>query len=98
MYRPYKKGDIDDTKILHICLPLNRFRQAIMGTPAATHRNITSVLASSHDEEVMIVVTPRKDYYLTRREANNIMSPIQETCQSTSAGTVFSNNCATDMH
>ena len=89
MYRPYKKGDIDDTKILHICLPLNRFRQVITGTLAATHHNITPVSVSSQDEEVMIVITPRKDYYLTRREANNIMSPIQETCQSTSAETVF---------
>ena len=69
MYRPYKKGDIDDTKILQICLSLNRFRQVIMGTPAAIHRNITPVSASSQDEEVMIVVTPRKNYYLTKREA-----------------------------
>ena len=59
-----------------------------MGTPAATHYNINPVTAISYGEEVMIIVTPRKDYYLTRREAGN-MSPIQETCQSTSAETVF---------
>ena len=56
-----------------------------MGTPAATHHNINPVSAISYGEEVMIIVTPRKDYYLIRREEGNFMSPIQETCQSTSA-------------
>ena len=54
-----------------------------------TYYNITPVSAISYDEEVMIIVTPMKDYYLTRREAGNFMSPIQETCQSMSAETVF---------
>ena len=60
-----------------------------MGAPAATPYSITPVSASSQDEEIMIMVTPKKDYHLTMREANNIISPIQETCQCTSAQTVF---------
>ena len=60
-----------------------------MGTPTAIPCSITPMLASSHDEEIMIIATPRKDYHLIRREAGNIISAIQETCQSTSAETVF---------
>ena len=61
-----------------------------MGTPAAaTHHNITPVSEISYGEEVMVVVTPRKDYYLIMREAINFMSPFQETCQCTSSETVF---------
>ena len=56
-----------------------------MGTQAATHYNITPESAISYGEEVVIIVTPKKDYYLTQREEGNFMSPIQETCQSTSA-------------
>ena len=54
-----------------------------MGSQAAI-QNITLVSAVSRDEEVMVMVTPRKDYYLTRRESVNHMLPIQETCQSAS--------------
>ena len=81
------------TKIFQNYLLLNRFRQAIMGTQAASTYHITPVSAISYGEEVMIIVNPRKDYYLTRRETDNFMSPIQETWQSTSAQTVlcFSN-------
>ena len=60
-----------------------------MGTPAAIPHNITPESAVSYGEGVMIMVTPRRDYYLTRREAGNFMSPIQESCQSTSAETVL---------
>ena len=76
---------------LHTNHLLNRYRQVLMGTPAATDHNIIPVpaITCSYDEEVMVVVTPRKDYYLTRRETVNFMSPIQETCQFTSAETVF---------
>ena len=60
-----------------------------MGTPAAIRHSINPVLAISYGEEVVAVVTPRKDYHLTRMEAVYFNSPIQETCQSTSAKTVF---------
>ena len=63
-----------------------------MGAPVptpATHNNITPESANSYGEEVMIMVTPRKVYYLTRMEEGNFISPTQETCQSTSAETVF---------
>lgn len=66
---------------------VNRYRHVLTGTQAAADRNIaTPVSAVSCDEEVMVMVAPKKDYYLTRREAQtvNLMSPIQETCQSTS--------------
>ena len=55
-----------------------------MGTQAVPDRNITTtVSAVSCDEEVMVMVAPKKDYYSTRRETVNLMLPIQETCQST---------------
>ena len=47
-----------------------------------TKDNITPVSAGSCNEEMMVMVAPKKDYYLTGRET---VSPIQETCQSTSA-------------
>lgn len=67
---------------------VNRYRHVLTGTQAAADRNIANpVSAVSCDEEVMVMVAPKQDYYLTRREAQtviNLMSPIQETCQSTS--------------
>ena len=58
------------------------------GTPAVTDQNITPVSVTSCSEEFVVVATPRKDYCL-RRETLNFMSPIQETCQFTSAELVF---------
>ena len=65
---------------------LNRYTQVTMGTPAVTDQ--TSVPATSCSEEFIVVVTPRKDYCLKREELN-LISPIQETCQFTSAEHVF---------
>ena len=59
-----------------------------MGTPAVTDQNITPVSATSYSEEFLVMATARKDYH-TRREAFNFMTPIQETCQFTSAKLVF---------
>ena len=60
----------------------------MMGTPAATDRNMTPVQASSSNEEFIVLAIPRRDYYL-ETETFNFMSPIQETCQFVSSQIVF---------
>ena len=65
-----------------------RYRHVLTGTQAAVDHNVTTIPVSavSFDEEVMVIISPKKDYYLTRRESQGVnhMLPIQETCQSIS--------------
>ena len=77
---------------LHTC----RYTEAIMSnsTRARFGQNSTSpvnpVSATGYGEGLTVVVTSKKDYYLEqRRESVNFMLPVQETCQFSSAKTVF---------
>ena len=80
---------------MHVCMSgnefndlLNRYTPVTMGTQAVTDHITTPVSATSCSEELIVVATPRKDYYF-KREAINFTSPIQETLQFTSAELVL---------
>ena len=51
-----------------------------MGTPTVINQDTTPIQASSSSDEIKVIATPRRDYYL-ETETLNFMSPIQETCQ-----------------
>ena len=59
-----------------------------MSTPDVNTQNITPTSATNYSEELIIVVTSRKDYRL-RKETLNFTPPIQETFQFTSTELVF---------
>ena len=59
-----------------------------MGTPTVINQDTTPIQASSSSDEIKVIATPRRDYYL-ETETLNFMSPIQETCQFVSSRVVF---------
>ena len=67
---------------------LSRYTQVALGTPGVTDGIIKPISATSCCKEVLIVVTPREDYF-QRRETVIITPPIQERCQFVSAKLVF---------
>ena len=56
--------------------------------PATTNEAApVPVIVTESDEESMVVVTPTRDYYITREK---FVMPVQESCQSASAELVLS--------
>ena len=75
---------------LNLPISMCRYREVIMGTPTVTNQNTTPVQASSSSNEIRVLATPRRYYYLeTETETSTFTFPIEETCQSVSSQTVF---------
>ena len=66
----------------------SRYSEVIKNTPTITNQNITPVQASSSSDEIIVLTTLRRDYYL-ERDTSTFMSPIEESCQFVSSQTVF---------
>ena len=52
------------------------------------NQNIIPMQVSSGSDEIIVLTTPKRDYYL-EKETSTFISSIQETCQFASSQTVF---------